>query len=205
MPSPPSPAPRSSRRARLRRLLRAALASVPNRLSLLRLALVPVLWVPALLRLPAVVGVGVAVAGATDLLDGWIARRTGRTTRLGSGLDSAADHLLSISLVAWLLILRPGFFRAELPLLAAWMGLALTALAVGLLRFRRPVDLHRPSGRTATFVGMLFAVHLLLAERYSRAFFLAAFAVACFAALEAIVLLLVRPRDADGGASRPAA
>ena len=67
--------------------------TVPNLLSFLRLALVPVfLWLIvdgsdawALLIL--------AVSSLTDFLDGWIARRFNQITRLGQLLDPAADRL----------------------------------------------------------------------------------------------------------------
>ena len=78
-----------------------------NYLSALRLALVPVLWVLALLELPFYLGVGLAVAGLTDVLDGPVARATGRTSRYGAQLDSLADILLMASIFWWLVLLRP--------------------------------------------------------------------------------------------------
>lgn len=67
--------------------------TVPNVLSFIRLALVPVfLWlivqghdVAALLVL--------VVSSATDFLDGYLARRLNQITRLGQLLDPAADRL----------------------------------------------------------------------------------------------------------------
>jgi cardiolipin synthase len=73
--------------------LSSRVLTVPNVLSFLRLALVPVfLWLIiggydswALLVL--------AVSSLTDFLDGWIARRFNQITRLGQLLDPAADRL----------------------------------------------------------------------------------------------------------------
>jgi cardiolipin synthase len=73
--------------------LSSRVLTVPNLLSFLRLALVPVfLWMIvdgydawALLVL--------AVSSLTDFLDGWIARRFNQITRLGQLLDPAADRL----------------------------------------------------------------------------------------------------------------
>ena len=67
--------------------------TIPNVLSMLRLALVPFFlvlivrdaYVPALIVL--------IVASFTDLLDGYLARRLGQITRLGQLLDPAADRL----------------------------------------------------------------------------------------------------------------
>jgi cardiolipin synthase len=68
--------------------------TVPNVLSMLRLALIPVfLWL-VLVREADLAGVAVlAVSGITDWADGVIARRTGQMTRLGRMLDPLVDRL----------------------------------------------------------------------------------------------------------------
>jgi len=167
-------------------------ATLPDRLTRFRLGVVPFLWVLAFLRETTWLGAGVAVAALTDVVDGPLARRTGRTSAHGSRLDSIADHTLTASTVAWLVWLRPEFFRAEWPLLAAWGALALLTLAVGWTRFRRPVDLHLYSAKLAGTLGYLFAIWLLLAGRYSRAAFVVVIGVAMLAALETLLVMLTR-------------
>ena len=67
--------------------------TVPNILSFLRLALVPVFLV-AILEGQDRLALGVlVVSSVTDFLDGLIARRFGQITRLGQLLDPAADRL----------------------------------------------------------------------------------------------------------------
>jgi cardiolipin synthase len=66
---------------------------VPNVLSFLRLALVPVfLWL-LIEGADAWALLVLAVSSLTDFLDGWIARRFNQITRLGQLLDPAADRL----------------------------------------------------------------------------------------------------------------
>lgn len=67
--------------------------TIPNVLSMLRLALVPVFLV--LLVLGEYVGalVVLVVASLSDLADGYLARRLNQVTRLGQLLDPAADRL----------------------------------------------------------------------------------------------------------------
>lgn len=85
--------------------LKAALAALcalnlPNKLTLLRIALVPVylllLWGfqndPSLCVLPLLV---FAAASFTDMLDGRIARRHGLITNFGKFMDPIADKLLT--------------------------------------------------------------------------------------------------------------
>jgi cardiolipin synthase len=136
--------------------------TVPNALSVVRLAGIP-------LFLYLVLGphedgwaiVVLMVAGATDYLDGKIARRYGQFSRLGQLLDPAADRLYILAtLVA--LVARDG-----LPL---WWAVALIGRDVILAGFlpvlRRhgygPLPVHF-LGKAATFC-LLFAFPMLLAS-----------------------------------------
>lgn len=170
------------------------LSKVPNVLTALRLLLVPVLWVLALLGHARLVGAGTLLAWFTDMLDGPIARRTRSTTRWGSTFDSVADHALTVSVVFWLILLRPEFVREQFPLLAGWAALALLTVAVGMIRFGKPGDLHLYSGKLAGGLGYLFGASLLLFDSYSRWAFYAVFAIACLAALEALAIFLTASR-----------
>ncbi len=70
------------------------IVTIPNALSALRLALIPVfLWL-VLGEQADLAGVAVlTVSGITDWADGAIARRTGQSTRLGRLLDPLVDRL----------------------------------------------------------------------------------------------------------------
>ncbi len=67
--------------------------TVPNVISFLRLALVPVFAWLIVGEHDAAALVVLAVAGATDWFDGFIARRFDQMSRLGRMLDPAADRL----------------------------------------------------------------------------------------------------------------
>jgi len=77
-----------------------AVWTVPNLLSILRLALLPVfLW---LVLGPQEDGIAVLVLmglGITDYLDGYLARRLGQASRLGALLDPAVDRLYILAVV----------------------------------------------------------------------------------------------------------
>jgi phosphatidylglycerophosphate synthase len=169
---------------------RPRLGWLPGALTYARLAALPVLWVLALLQLPAALAVGTAAAALTDVLDGILARRLGVTSERGGALDSMADHLLSISLFAWLLMLRPEFFREQLVPLALWISFALFVLAVGWLRRGQMVNLHLFSTKVAGTVGYVFGVLLLFTGGYSVAVFAVAMALVWIAAAEALLVIL---------------
>jgi cardiolipin synthase len=67
--------------------------TVPNFLSFIRLALVPVFLVLIIVRADFAALVVLVVSSVTDYFDGMIARRFGQITRLGQLLDPAADRL----------------------------------------------------------------------------------------------------------------
>jgi cardiolipin synthase len=73
--------------------LSSRVLTVPNLLSFLRLALVPVFLLLLVEGYDAWALIILAVSSLTDFLDGWIARRFNQITRLGQLLDPAADRL----------------------------------------------------------------------------------------------------------------
>ncbi|HEX5727167.1 MAG TPA: CDP-alcohol phosphatidyltransferase family protein [Longimicrobiaceae bacterium] len=197
---PPAPlrtedaAPAARRPARGIRYVLDNLKTLPNQITATRLALIPVLWVLALQDRPVWLGVGLGIAASTDILDGWLSRRWGQTSAFGSRLDSLADHLLTASTLAWLLLLEGDFFRAQRVPLLLWVGLALATLAVSRWRYGRWADLHLYSSKLAVVLGFVFAVALLVQEEYSRPLWWATFALATLAVLESLAVILTRPR-----------
>jgi cardiolipin synthase len=134
--------------------------TVPNLLSVLRLAGVPLfLW---LVLGPEADGWALAllaVAGVTDFLDGFLARRLGQTSKVGQVLDPVADRLYILAVVVGLALrdVIPWWVALSLPLrdLLLW-GL------VPLLRTRgySALPVHF-LGKAATF-NLLYAFPLLL-------------------------------------------
>jgi phosphatidylglycerophosphate synthase len=171
--------------------------TVPNQLTGLRLLLLPVLWLLAVLGLPFWVGVGLALAGLTDVLDGYLSRRWKQTSEFGSRLDSVADHLIAISTPLWLVMGRPFLFHEQKWPLIIWSAFALLVLLVHWVRFRRFVDLHLPSAKVAVFMAFMFALPLLILGRYSRIQFGLAWLACMYAAAEALWAVLRREKDGD--------
>jgi cardiolipin synthase len=133
--------------------------TVPNMISLVRLALVPVFAVLIVVGEDGWALLVLAVSGVSDWLDGVLARRLNQVTRLGQMLDPFADRLfIFVTLIglAW---------REVVP---AWLVVAIVARDV-LLALTVPV-LARLGygtlnvtlvGKVATFA-LLYAFPLLL-------------------------------------------
>ncbi len=71
--------------------------NIPNALTLLRIALIPILVVVFYLPypwVPAATALIFTLAAVTDWLDGYLARRLGQTSAFGAFLDPVADKLM---------------------------------------------------------------------------------------------------------------
>ncbi|HEV2129897.1 MAG TPA: CDP-alcohol phosphatidyltransferase family protein [Longimicrobiaceae bacterium] len=168
--------------------------SIPNLLTALRLLLLPLLWWLVLTERTVWLGVGIAIAGITDKLDGVLARRLNATSAWGSRFDSMADHLLFGSMLVWMVLLRPEFIREQAVPIVVWIVLGIASFLVGWFKFRRVADLHLDSARRAVFLSYLFMIHLLVFEEYSRLFFYVAVAANILGASETLLVLLTRDR-----------
>jgi len=76
--------------------------NLPNKLSLLRIILIPLLVYVLLSGLPYSRFIGIAIfviVALTDYFDGYIARKLDQVTKLGMFLDPLADKLLLISVM----------------------------------------------------------------------------------------------------------
>lgn len=90
------------------------LRHIPNLLSLFRIILViPVVWALFYNHLIAAL-ILFTLAGLTDLLDGWLARRQHWATRVGGFLDAIADKILLVGIYIslWYLGVIPAWLLA---------------------------------------------------------------------------------------------
>lgn len=134
--------------------------TIPNLLSLLRLLLVPLfLW---LLLGPEADGwaiVVLVVSGATDYVDGQVARRFGLISRVGQLLDPLADRVYVLTTV--LAFTARGILPLYLTLILLGRDLLMAALLPVLKRHGYgPLPVHF-MGKAATY-NLLFAFPLLL-------------------------------------------
>jgi cardiolipin synthase len=169
--------------------------TVPNAISLARLALVPVFaWLIATHRDVAAVGV-LAVAGVSDWLDGVLARKLGQFSNLGRILDPAADRAFIVvtgvglawrGAVPWwflaLLLAREAFMAAVLLIVRSRGGHTPQVVFVGkaatlALMYAFPLlllaSLGGIAGRAAWVAGWAFAIwgvglYWIAAVQYSR-------------------------------------
>jgi len=133
--------------------------TVPNLLSMLRLALVPVFLVLVIQGRDLLALAVLIFSTLTDFLDGLIARRFGLITRLGQLIDPAADRLFIFATILGLA------FRDVIPwwlffvILARDVFLAVLGVVLANAGYG-PLPVHH-LGKAATFC-LFFALPLLL-------------------------------------------
>lgn len=127
-----------------------------NLVSLLRGVLIPPIIVLLLRQMNAAALALYVLAVATDGLDGWLARRSGRCSEFGAVLDSVIDNLFSLSLAVFLWLALPRLY-GEYPFSLAILFIApIVYLAVSWAMTRRVIMFHFHSARLGALV--LFAL-----------------------------------------------
>lgn len=163
----------------------------PDLLSGLRLLLVPALLALAWHGAAAPFLALLALALATDTLDGFLARRLGLASERGAKLDSRADLAFWLAMPACLAWLRPDVLRAAAPELAVLVACLALPTLVGLAKFRRLTSYHTWGAKLTAVV--LAATLLGLFAGGSHAFLRVAAVVAALSQLEEIAITLTLP------------
>ncbi len=180
-----------------------ALLSLPNGLSLLRLALAPLCLAAALAGSRPLFLILFATALASDALDGYCARRLGQVTELGGRLDSWGDCVLFTTTPIALWWLWPEVVRRE----TLWIAVAAAAFALpillGAVRYRALTSYHTRGAKLAAVL-LAGATPLLLLGGPAWPLHLAV-AVLVLAEIEEVAITLTLPERRDNVASWAAA
>ena len=134
--------------------------TVPNIISVVRLLCVPLfLYLLFGLENRAAAGVLLAVLGATDWVDGYIARHWDQVSELGKILDPTADRVMLIVAIVAMVI------DGSLPVIVAVLGLGRELLVAGASVSLAALGARRIDvtwyGKAGTF-GLMFALPLFL-------------------------------------------
>jgi CDP-diacylglycerol--glycerol-3-phosphate 3-phosphatidyltransferase len=105
--------------------------NLPNTLTWLRILMIPgivvLFYLPYWWAHPAA-GVGFALAGITDSLDGYFARKLGQTSRLGAFLDPVADKLIVAAALVLIVSRDPQWYLVIAAIVIIGREIAVSAL-----------------------------------------------------------------------------
>jgi CDP-diacylglycerol--glycerol-3-phosphate 3-phosphatidyltransferase len=105
--------------------------NLPNTLTWLRILMIPgivvLFYLPFWWAHPAA-GVGFALAGITDTLDGYFARKLGQTSRLGAFLDPVADKLIVAAALVLIVSRDPKWYLVIAAIVIIGREIAVSAL-----------------------------------------------------------------------------
>ena len=82
------------------------------------------------------------ICGATDVLDGWVARATGSQSALGARLDSAADVLMYLVITVIMIVRFTDVLFAVLPLLALIILMRIVNLMIAFYKYHTFSAIH---------------------------------------------------------------
>jgi CDP-diacylglycerol--glycerol-3-phosphate 3-phosphatidyltransferase len=171
---------------------RAMLRQLPNTITLVRLAAVPLLawlaWDGA--RQPFATVLVACLLG--DVVDGALARLMHATSPFGAQLDSVADSLLFFTTIAGTLVFHPDDVRAHALAFALVPAAWLAENCAALIRYGRLSSFHTYLSRAAGVAMGLFVAVLFLHGMDARLLH-AAVALVLLATLEEFALLWTLP------------
>ncbi len=110
------------------RLLKINLA---NMLTLFRIAAIPLVVICFYSQLPnarPLAAILFGIAAITDLIDGWVARRYGQTSRFGEFLDPVADKLMVSIVLVMLVQADSGWFEDIIAMIIIGREITISAL-----------------------------------------------------------------------------
>lgn len=165
--------------------------NLPNLVSGARIALVPAILGTALAGSKQWFVVMVIISLATDVLDGFLARRLHAYSDLGRKLDSAADYLTMITGLAGIALLWPEIVRRELTWVLAGLGAFFAVIVYGFARLGRAPCYHTWLSKIGAAGIALSLVPLL--SGWSAAPFHLMIVIEVIAALEEMTIALLVP------------
>ncbi|MCH9694774.1 MAG: CDP-diacylglycerol--glycerol-3-phosphate 3-phosphatidyltransferase [Gammaproteobacteria bacterium] len=105
--------------------------NLANLLTLFRIAAIPVVVVCFYSSMPharPIAAILFGIAAITDLIDGWVARRFGQTSRFGEFLDPVADKLMVSIVLVMLVQAESGWFEDIIAMIIIGREITISAL-----------------------------------------------------------------------------
>lgn len=134
-------------------------------------------------------------AALTDLVDGWLARRTGRSSAFGAQLDAWVDNIFSIAILGFIVFAYPGVWVRHSAALTILFSAPVIYLALSYALCQRFLMFHFWSAKLGAL--LLFCLWPVIALTSSEAIIPIAAAVIAFSRLEQLLFIFRGGIDPD--------
>ena len=173
--------------------------SIPNLLSLLRIALVPVLTLAAAFNQADLFLLVLAISLLSDLLDGYFARKLNQVTELGARLDSWADMATYAMMIIGLYLIWPSVFDQQFFFLMAATLSYILPVIIALFRFGSFPSYHTWGAKSAAL--LIAPAFYLLILNDQQLFFRLVIVLHVVVALEEIAITFILKKSETNVAS----
>jgi len=164
----------------------------PNRITLARLLVAPVLIVLGQYGQYGAFLILLAILLLSDMLDGYLARRLHQQTDLGTQLDTVGDVAMCVTVLIGGWFLWPEIITAEAPFFLATLGLLMVSGLTALIKFRRLPSYHTWTAKIST--ALLGAGVWLLFADLTPWIFRVAVGFLAASAIEETAITLISPK-----------
>ena len=169
----------------------ARILTWPNRITMARLLLAPMLIALGHLGYRHTFLILFAVLLCSDMLDGYLARRLHQQTELGTQLDTAGDVVMCVTVMLGGWFLWPDLITNEAPFFLATLGLLAISGLTAIIKFRRLPSYHTWTAKCSTAL-LGIGVWFFFAEITPWIFRIAVGALAASAIEETGITLLTK-------------
>ena len=124
--------------------------NIPNLISLSRIILLLILF--EFYKEPVLFITLYFLCGLSDILDGYIARKTNTASDLGAKLDSAADIILTIFILFYLLVICRDIFLSYIPIIAVVFIIRCISILYAARKYKTFTILHTYGNKLTGFL-----------------------------------------------------
>lgn len=130
----------------------------------------------------------------TDAIDGFLARKYGVVSVVGSRMDSIADDLTVLMAIIGMVVFETGFLRDQLPLILVLTALYLLQLIMAFVRWGKLSSFHTYLAKLAALLQGIFLLLLFFLPEWPVTLFHVAAFVTILDLVEEILLVLLISR-----------
>lgn len=167
---------------------------IVNTITCSRIVMAPILVVLVLYNATDIFKWVLAAAFATDMIDGFLARRLKVVSKIGAKLDSVADDALLIASAVAVWMLKPEFVRENSFLILAMVIMLVIQNGMALWRYGRMSSYHTYSAKFAMLLQGSFLILLFFLPEVPYWLFYPAVAVTILDLTEEIILVMLLPK-----------